>query len=201
MTTGTRKTTSQRSDEIIRAILRIIGERGVTSLSTSALAEEVGVTTGALFRHFPSRDAMLQGAADFALQEIAQTFPGDDLPPLERIIQLARNRITLLRANPGLAWMLMSEQAYLTLPAESLAGLRKMVQRSRKFMLEALRQAAEQGDIRDDIEPEAMLVPLMGTIHALIGGPGMHRSGKRPDPDRILAALLKMLAPLPQHTQ
>ena len=50
----TRKKTFERKKEIVEAVLRIIGERGLTSLSTKTISEEVGVTTGALFRHFPS---------------------------------------------------------------------------------------------------------------------------------------------------
>jgi TetR/AcrR family transcriptional regulator len=195
MTTATRKPTAERSEEIIRAILSIIGQHGVTALSTATLAQEVGVTTGALFRHFPTREAMLEGAVRYAIAHVEQTFPDPDLPPLQRLTEIARNRIKLLGSNPGMAWMLMSEQAYLTLPPDSLDGLKKVAKRSRAFLLEALKDGMACGEIRDDIEPEALLVPVMGTIHALIRMPGVHRSQKKTNPDRILAALLKLLAP------
>ena len=96
------------------------------------------------------------------------------------------------------AWLLRSEQAYLTLPEESTALLRDVVKRSRRFLLEAIRDGAARGDIRDDIEPEVLLVPILGTVHALVGMPGVHRAAaRRPDTDRILEALLQMLAPAP----
>lgn len=179
----------------MQAILRIIGERGLTALSTSTLAEEVGLSTGALFRHFATRDEMLQGAADYALARIEETFPDASLPPLERLRQLALNRVRLLAGNPGMAWLLRSEQAYLTLPEQSVAALRTLVRRSRRFLLDALRDGMALGMIRDDVAPEDMLVPVMGTIHALIGMPGAHRPRRQPDTERILAALLTMLAP------
>ena len=180
----------------MQAVLRIIGERGVTALSTNALADEVGVTSGALFRHFPSLDAILEGAVTYAVARLDETFPDADLPPLERLTQMARNRVNLLGDNPGLAWLLRSEQAYLTLPAGSLAQLRAVAKRSRKYLLRAISEAAKQGEIRSDIAPEELLVPIMGTIHALVGMPGVHRSRRKPDTERILQALLKMLAPL-----
>ena len=55
-----RKPAAERRQEITLAVLRIIGERGLTSLTTATLAEEVGVTTGALFRHFASFDEILR---------------------------------------------------------------------------------------------------------------------------------------------
>ena len=64
MSTTTRKPAAVRREEIARAVLRIIGERGLTSLTTSNLAAEVGLTTGALYRHFASREEILREAKD-----------------------------------------------------------------------------------------------------------------------------------------
>ena len=55
-----RKPSAERRVEIAQAVLRIIGEQGITSFTTTALAKEIGVTSGALFRHFASRDEILQ---------------------------------------------------------------------------------------------------------------------------------------------
>lgn len=196
MATLTRKPTSERREEIVQAVLRIIGERGLTSLSTSSLAEEVGVTTGALFRHFSSREEILAEVVRHALARIEETFPAPSLPPLERLRQLAISRVRLLSDNPGLSWLLRTEQAYLELPEASVELLRGVVKRSRRFLLDALREGAQRGEVRDDIEPELLLVPIMGTIHALAGSPGLQRHATRDNqPDRIFSALLQMLAP------
>jgi AcrR family transcriptional regulator len=196
MATLTRKPTTERREEIVLAVLRIIGERGLTSLSTSSLAEEVGFSTGALFRHFDSREEILAEVVRHALARIEETFPDASLPPLQRLKELAVNRVRLLSENPGLGWLLRSDQAYLELPEASVELLRGAVKRSRRFLLDALREGAERGEIRDDIEPELLLVPILGTIHALAGSPGLQRHAARDhQPDRIFSALLQMLAP------
>jgi AcrR family transcriptional regulator len=186
MGVAVRKPSAERREEVVRAVLRIIGQQGLTSLTTTRIAEEVGVTSGALFRHFASLAEMVEG-----------TFPDPALPPVERLLELARRRIRLLRAEPGLAWLLRSEQVYLTLPAEALEPLRGLAVRSRRVLLESLREGAARGLIRGDLDPELLLVPVMGTIHALIGMPGVHRTAAkgRPRTERVLAALLRMLAP------
>jgi AcrR family transcriptional regulator len=179
-------------------VFRIVGERGVTSLTTTALAEEVGVSTGALFRHFPSRDAILQGAVEYALGRIEDTFPPTHLPPMERMLRLARNRVRLFESDPGLGWLVRSDQASMILPTDAVARLSAVVGRSRDYLLEAIREGIAQGGIRDDIEPEALLVVVMGTIHALVGGSGAHSRSARDrgrDQDRVLAALERLLAP------
>ena len=204
MATRTRKPTAQRREEIARAILRIIGERGLTSLTTATVAAEIGLTSGALFRHFDSRDEMLHEAVRYALARIETTFPDPSLPPLERLLALARNRVDLLGSDRGLAWLLRSEQAYLTLPEDAVQSLREMVERSARYLLEAIREGVGDGSVRDDIEPQLLLVPVMGTIHALVGMSGVHRVApdREPaEPERVLSALQRLLAPHRRRNQ
>lgn len=193
-----RKSSAVRREEIAVAVLRLIGERGIASLTTTTVAAEVGVTSGALFRHFRSREAMLQEAAQYALAKIESTFPDPDLPPLERLLAIAENRVRVVGADPGVAWVLRSEQAYLSLPADAVACLRGLVKRSKRFVLTALRDGCADGTIRTDIEPETLFVPVMGTIHALIGMAGLHATAGRTRASstaRVLAALAVLLAP------
>lgn len=198
METRTRKSSPERREQIVRAVLRIIGESGITAFTTTTLAREVGVTSGALFRHFATRDEILRESVRYAADRIDQTFPDNSLPAAERLVQLARNRVRVLGSEPGIVWLLRSEQAYLALPSDAVTLLQICVKRSRQFVLDAIREGVSQGSIRDDIEPEILLVLVMGTIHSLFGMPGAGRSakGKHPqDPDRILAALMKLIAP------
>jgi TetR/AcrR family transcriptional regulator len=198
MSVRTRKPGAERREEIVKAVLRIIGERGVTSLTTTAVAEEVGLTSGALFRHFASRDEMLQEAVRYGLAQVEGTFPDASLPAVERLLELARNRVRLLGSDPGLAWLLRSQQAYLMLPENAVEQLRDLVRRSQRYLLDAIREGAAQRGIRDDIEPEVLLVLVMGTIHTLVGMPGVHgpvTGGGYPDPARVLSALGRLLAP------
>jgi len=196
--TQTRKPTAERRTEIAESVLRIIGERGLTSLTITTIAEEVGLTSGALFRHFASRDEILTEAVRIGLAKIEDTFPDESLPPIDRLLELARGRIRVLGADPGLAWLLRSEQAFLVLPGEAVTLLREIVERSTRFVLEALRESAAQGTIRRDIEPEVLLVPVMGTIHALIGAQGARTlsTGRARDPEPVLAALVRLLEPV-----
>lgn len=206
MATRIRKSSAQRRLEIVAAVLHIIGRRGLTSLTTSTLSAEIGVTTGALYRHFPSFDDILREVVRHSVARIEATFPDASLPPLERLFTLARNRIELLGPDPGLAWLLRSQQAYLTLPADAVDELRAVAQRSRRYLLKAIREGAAQGTIRNDIAPEVLLVPVIGTIHTLIGTPGSPAPGSSGSPakiegrqrkeiSRVLAGLERLIAP------
>jgi hypothetical protein len=102
--------------------------------------------------------------------------------------------VRLLASEPGLAWLLLSEQAFLTLPPEAVDRLRSLAERSGRFLLDALREGVEKGAIRGDVEPEALLVIVKGAIHALAPVRGVHKGGAR-GADRVLDALRLLLAP------
>ncbi|MDX1585036.1 MAG: TetR/AcrR family transcriptional regulator [Thermoanaerobaculia bacterium] len=191
-----RKSSEMRRDELSAAALRILGERGLTALTTSALAQEVGLTSGALFRHFSTLDALLDEVVARAVKRVEETFPDPSGPAMERLLELAERRVRLLAAEPGISWMLRSEQALLSLPPEAVRQLRALAGRSRSFLIEALREGADGGTIRNDVDPEVLVIPVMGTIHMLAGGSGVAKRGSRPkraEISRVLEGLKRML--------
>jgi AcrR family transcriptional regulator len=196
MSSATRKPTSVRRQEIAAAALSVIGVEGATALTSTRLARELGLTPGALFRHFASMDEILSAVAGLAIERVEATFPPPDLPPWERVRALLLRRIGLIDSEPGLAWLLLSDQVYLCVPAEAVERLRALVQRSRAFLLEALGEAAERGELRSDLEPAMALPILSGTVHALIASRGIHSpvsvSGASA-PEQVIDRLLALL--------
>jgi AcrR family transcriptional regulator len=195
-----RRPSHERRPQIAAAALRLIGERGLPALTSAALAAEVGLTSGALFRHFPSLDGILEEAVESATQRLAATFPSPSLPARDRLFALLHSRVELLSGDPGLGWLLRSDQAYFALPPAAVARLGDLVERSRAFLLAALREGAAAGTIRSDVEPEALLVLVTGAVHALVGQQGVHRNAAPPDAQRrarLLRALETLLSPPP----
>ena len=198
MTTQKRRPRAERREQIAQAVLHIVATTGIASLTTTTLAREIGVTSGALFRHFKSREEILHEAVRYATHQIDDTFPDEALPPPERIVTLARNRLQVLRSEPGVAWLLRSEQATLALPEEAVELLRSRVKRTKQYILAAIEDGITDGSIRGDIAPEILLVPIMGTIHAVLGMPGIRgktAAKESTGPDAVLSALVRMIAP------
>jgi len=198
MATTTRKPSSVRRREIAAAALRVIGEHGATSLTAVTLAREVGLTAGALYRHFSTLDEILSAAVDQAIEAVEATFPAKDLPPVERLRQLALARIEVIGGTPGLAWLLLSDQVYLCVPDGAVAKLRALVQRSRAFLLDSFREGIERGELRGDLAAETMLPIFTGTVHSLIVARGVHQgvgpAASSPTPEQVVDALFAMLA-------
>ncbi len=66
--TSERRTQAQRREGTIGALLEAtvtcLAERGYAATSTAAVCAEAGVSQGALFRHFPTRQALLVATAE-----------------------------------------------------------------------------------------------------------------------------------------
>src|SRR5262249_2137291 len=67
---------SSRRDEVLREALALLDEVGLDDLTTRRLADRLGVRAGALYRHFPSKRALLD-----AMVEHIATHGLDEPPP------------------------------------------------------------------------------------------------------------------------
>jgi len=89
---------------LIDAALQLVGEGGAEAVSVREAARRAGVSPGAPFRHFPSRDALMQAVAEEAQRrfraEIEAAFaaaPGD---PLGRFRNLGLAYLRWAMRNP-----------------------------------------------------------------------------------------------------
>jgi len=188
--------TTPRRTEIADAALKVIGERGVAALTMATLAGEIGVTSGALFRHFASREEILEEVAARVVELMEASFPEPGLPPLERLRHLFLARAETVGKHAGIPRLIFSDQFTKALPETAALQIRALVRRTRTVLMEILREAAERGVIRGDLPPEDLLVLVMGTLQHLTFLATLPREGthaSRPQPERVLGTLLTLM--------
>jgi AcrR family transcriptional regulator len=187
---------TSKQAEIADAALKIIGERGIASLTTAALAQELGVSSGAPFRHFDSRDDILEAAARRVGETVAGTYPTVALPPLERLQALFLARVSTLGKQAGVARFIFSEQFALALPPAAAERILELIRGTRVFVLQALKEGAECGEIRQDLPPKALLPIVLGSLQHLVFLNVLPSGlGKAPKASEVFATLACLLAP------
>lgn len=162
-----RRASEDRQVELIDAALHIIATRGIAALSTRSLAEHVGFSTGAIFRHFPSLDGLLDAVVAHMEAVLEATYPPRGLPPVERLMRFIEARCTAIGQRVGILRLVQSEQILLALPSLSAARLTTAVQRSREFVVACLREGQATGDVRADLDPSVLAVIVMGSMQML----------------------------------
>jgi AcrR family transcriptional regulator len=82
-----RKNQSERREEIIDATLEILGEYGLAGTTVSRIAAAVGLTPGALYRHFESRAALIAEANRVASERASSWTATSDEPDIIRRLE------------------------------------------------------------------------------------------------------------------
>jgi AcrR family transcriptional regulator len=82
-----RKNQSERREEIIDATLEILGEYGLVGTTVSRIAAAVGLTPGALYRHFESRAALIAEANRVASERASSWTETSDEPDIIRRLE------------------------------------------------------------------------------------------------------------------
>jgi AcrR family transcriptional regulator len=164
---GRRQSSEVRQVELTDAALRIIATRGIAALTTRALADQVGLSTGAIFRHFVSLDALLEAVAARVEALLEETYPPPDLPPLERLERFVEARSAAVGGQAGVLRLMLSEQFLLALPEAASERLAACVDRTRAFLAACLREGQAAGQVRADVPAEALAPIVMGTVQML----------------------------------
>jgi AcrR family transcriptional regulator len=126
-------------ERILRATIRCIGDLGLERTSIATIRTEVGLSTGAIYKHFGGKDEIVTAALQFAAMdqsEIPDQWPAlrDDMAALEEergfdVTTLARTNLELLASalRPGPMRDLLKPQMEQTLAllAERLAMMEK----------------------------------------------------------------------------
>lgn len=161
---------STRQLDIAHAALRLIDEVGPLGMTTSALAAEVGVTTGALFRHFKSKEEILSTCVHLLTAHMREAMMAKEAEAtaLERL----RGRLLRMAKTsgeiPGCTSMMFSTQLANVLPKEALMRIMTSISAGRERMLGTLREGQEAGEIRTDLSPEELAPVVMATMRHVI---------------------------------
>jgi AcrR family transcriptional regulator len=129
--------------------------------SLDDIAKQAGVGAGTLYRHFPSREALIEAVYRTEMAKLAATARSlsDTLPPLEAL------RAWLLLFVDGIATKKVIAPVLNTL----VGGASQIFESSRDQMWEAIRllvkRAVKSGDIRKDLDPLDLLRALIGVAN------------------------------------
>lgn len=160
----------ERRAATVEAVIELAAEGNPADITTIAIAERMGLTQGALFRHFPSKDAILQAAISWVserlLARLDKAAAAAASPPaaLEAMFMA---HIEFVSRYPGVPRMLFGElqHAHMTLPKRVAQTLIRQYDRRLRALLEA---GKAQGVLDPALDVAAAAVLFIGTIQGLV---------------------------------
>lgn len=171
---------------MLAAGLAIADERGLEALTMSAVADRLGVTAMALYRHVANKADLLDGLVERLLTEVPP--PPGDLAWPERLTALARAMRTAAQRHPGVFPLVLQRPA--ATPAALVA---------RRGVYEGL---AEAGVAATDVAQVERIVSsaVLGFAASEAGGRFRHHAPSQIDADfeamlRLLGLVVASLVP------
>lgn len=157
---------ADRKREIMDKALRIISLEGIQNLTTKHLAEEVGVTEPALYRHYHNKSSIILAVLEDLEKEAFEAVGaarGFAAGALEKLGQLFIKRCESFAKEPHKAAVIFSEDIFRS-DGSLLSKLSDVMKIYRNFIMEAITQGRQSGCIRSDIPAEHIALFIMGSL-------------------------------------
>ena len=164
----------QRNRELLMAAAKAGFAESGPEVSLDEIARRAGVGIGTLYRHFPTRDAIVAAVYRREVEQLAEaaTRLSTSRPPREALREWMRLFVDYIATKKVIAAAL----------ASSAGGAGVLYALSRALIPDALaplvEHAAASGEIRADVDPQDLLRALIGFTYGA-SGPGWESSALR----------------------
>jgi AcrR family transcriptional regulator len=156
---------TQRKIQIIGATLRLIAEHGLAGASMSRIAEDVGISNAALYRHFASRDDIVIAAHDSLIERVFAWLKCSAAPNvLDRLRELGRTHAEVFsRDIEGFNAPMFQFISWLPRDRVRDHVVSRRVEMLRWYA-DLVEEGKSQGSIRRDIETDLIVAELFAWI-------------------------------------
>ncbi len=160
----------ERRAATVEAVIDLAGEKNPSDITTSDIAKRMGLTQGALFRHFPTKDSILQAVLSWVterlLSRVDRAAEGMQ-SPIAALEAMFMTHIDFVSEQPGVPRMLFGElqRAGETLPKRIV---QTMTHHYAERLHRLLRAGVAQGELDATLDVDTAAVLFIGSIQGLV---------------------------------
>ncbi len=160
----------ERRAVIVEAVVGLAAEQNPGDITTTAIAQRMGLTQGALFRHFPTKEAILEAVmswvGDHLLARVDAAAEGV-ASPVAALEAVFMAHVDFVTEHPGVPRMLFGElqRQGETLPKRIVQTL---IRRYGERLHRLLEAGKAQGELDAGLNADAAVVLFIGTIQGLV---------------------------------
>lgn len=160
----------ERRTMTIAAVLDLAATQNPNDITTAAIAERVGLTHGALFRHFPDKDAIwaavMAWVAERLLDRIDRSAAGL-ASPLAAMQAMFMSHVEFVCEHPGVPRMLFGELQRAT-PTPAKRMVQTLLQHYRERLQRLLAAGIAAGELTPTLDTDAAASLFIGTVQGLV---------------------------------
>lgn len=162
--------TDQRQGEIIAAVLALACEHGPEAITTQAIADRMGVTQGAIFRHFPNKEAIWLAVFAWVRESLGaavQRAMRKQASPLAKLEAAFVAHVGFLAANPGVPRVLFHELQYPD-PSPVRREVKAMVGAYQARLATLFNAARQAGELPASLNTSLAPLLFIGAVQGLV---------------------------------
>lgn len=162
--------TTDRQKEIVFAAFTLISGNGIQELTVKKIAESVGVSEPAIYRHFASKSDILAAVLDEIIayrNAVFQTVGKESGSVPAKLRAFFHVQAGLLEATPALTIMLFPEDIFCN-DAELLGRIASMMEETLAGFRGLLQDGVVEGTLRLDVDQDAVAQMLIGGFRLLV---------------------------------
>ncbi|NOY75740.1 MAG: TetR/AcrR family transcriptional regulator [Kiritimatiellaeota bacterium] len=161
---------TERQSEIVETALGLIADHGIQKLTIKNIAEGIGVTEPAIYRHFEGKSSILSSILD-SFEEISEcVLDSEDVlktSALDAVGNFLFDRYERFSNDPKLAKVMFSEELFIG-DAELSARMLKIMHSHKERMHKVIERGQENGDIRGDVDSLSIFRTIFGAMRLLV---------------------------------
>ena len=160
----------ERRAATVEAVINLAAEQNPSDITTTAIAQRMGLTQGALYRHFPTKDAILEAVMTWVAERLLSRVDRaaqNVTSPLAALEAVFMAHIDFVSEHPGVPRMLFGE---LQRPGETLPKrmVQTLIQRYGERLRHLLERGKAIGELNASLDIEAASVSFIGSIQGLV---------------------------------
>ena len=154
----------------VKTVIELAGEQNPSEITTAAIAERMGLTQGALFRHFISKDAILQAVMEWVSEQLLSRIEKaihTETSPLAALESLFMTHVAFITEHPGVPRLLFGELQR----SEDTAPKRVVQAHIRRYgehLYRLFEKGKACGELEGELDNEAATTLFIGTIQGLV---------------------------------
>lgn len=160
----------ERRAVTIEAVVELAGSVNPSEITLAAIAKHMNVTQGALFRHFPSKEAIWQAVMEWMAERLLSRIDRaarDIESPLEAMRAMFMRHVEFVIEHPGVPRMMFGElQRAEASPAKRIA--QTLIQRYAERIRARIEAGKAGSEIAADVDTQAAATLFIGTIQGLV---------------------------------
>jgi len=160
----------ERRAATVEAVVELAAEQNPSDITTTAIARHMKLTQGALFRHFPTKEAIWQSVMEWVAERLlvrVDRAAEGVASPSAALQAVFLAHIGFVADHPGVPRMLFGElQRAESTPAKRLA--QTLIQRYGQRLHRLLEAGKAAGEISPTLDTEAAATLFVGTIQGLV---------------------------------